>query len=248
MLDVNVSRDGLVKVKEILCQFKTDVEYIPNLIVQHAEEIQVDCQRKIIELKKQIVDLERCIKENEIKLELLQSKIDSNLKKVNENKDQIVKLEEEKGGIEARIELLNNQLSGLNGHFPNTEKEKRTMQNQILNNEQQIQNQRYCLLDIEKMIGIIENKIRDLEKENRIIQNDLNSTGTELQNQKKERNRKENVLERMKIAFNNIKGEISNLVSLIRSFTNNALSTANNNMAGVDQCIQHIDDYIATDL
>lgn len=250
MPDVNVSRDALGKVKSTLGQFKTDVSHIPGSMSKHIEMTENECEQTISNLKNQIAELAYKIKEIETKLDDLRNMYAYNQKKIKDDEAQIHTLKNEIASIEAQIKSLQNRLDSLYGQLSSaeTDEERQQIQEEISNMQGQLQRQKSYLYDIEDKIRINEREIDDLEKQNRSIQSEISSSEIELQKQKKEKSRKEGILERMNVAYSNLKNELNTLKNTMNNFVNSALNATENNLAGVDQCIQHIEEYMATDL
>ena len=250
MPDVNVSRDALGKVKNTLTQFKTDVSHVPISMSRHIETTEDECEYTIDNLKHQISELVYAIKEAESKLEDLHNRYAYNQKKIKDDEAQIQYLKNQIAGIEARIQSLNNQLDSLYSQLSSaeTDEEKNSIQNEISRVNSEIQKQKSYSYDVEDKIKINEREIDDLEKQNRSIQGEISSIEAELQKLKREKVRKENILDRMNVAFSNLKNELATLKNTMNNFVNSALNATENNIAGIDQCIQHIEEYMATDL
>lgn len=250
MPDVNVSRDALGKVKSTLGQFKTDVSHIPASMSKHIEMTENECEQTIHNLKNQIAELAYKIKENETKLDDLCNRYAYNQRKIKEDEIQVHNLKNEIASIEARIKSLQSRLDYLYGQLSSaeTDEEKQQIQEEISSVQAQLQQQKRYLYDVEEKIEINEREIDDLEKQNRSIQGEISSLEIELQKQKKEKARKESILERLNVAYSNLKNELNTLKNTMNNFVNSALNATENNLAGVDQCIQHIEEYMATDL
>lgn len=250
MPDINVSRDALRKVKSTLTQFKTDVSHIPVSMSRHIETTEDECGHTTNNLKNQISELAYKIKEAETKLEDLRNRYAYNQKIIKDDEAQIQNLKNQISGIEARIQSLNNQLNSLFSQLSSveTDEEKNSIQNEISRVNSEMQKQKKYLYDVEDKIKINEKEIDDLEKQNRSIQGEISTIEAELQKLKREKVRKENILDRMNVAFLNLKNELATLKNTMNIFANNALIATDNNIAGIDQCIQQIEEYMATDL
>lgn len=246
MPNVVVSRDGMLKVRGALRDFKKDIEHLPDLIITHSEETQMECRKKLEALSDSIVELEGIIKKNEYQLFSLMEKLAKNIDRVKIDKNQVFAMKKELEKVLSKIDELNQQLSRLRSQLANaeTDEQRQAIQEHISRVNKQINDCVCQKSDLEKTIEELQNEILELENENKVIQSEISDIEEELHKLKKEKSRREAILERMRIAFNNVIEETMNLINSTNGFTNQALLSADSNLAGIEQCLQYVEQYM----
>lgn len=250
MSDVEVSRDALGKVKSTLVRFRTDVSPIPAAMSRHIEMTEDACERAISRRKAQIEELACQIRNLESQLVRLHEEYAENERQIAEHERQIQELRFQQAAIESEQSALRQEYASLSGQAqaatePETRDAIHAEMSSVMN---QIEVKGWELENVSGDIIFHETQQRDLEEQNRIKQNEMLYTEAEIERQKKEQARQEAILEKMKASYGHLKDELSALRYTMDRFVGSALSTAEHHLAGVDQCIQHIEEYMATNL
>lgn len=250
MPKAEVTIESLMKVKITLQQFKADIASIPQSILRHEDAVQSECEQKIRNLQNQIDELRSIIRKQESDLGGLNSNLIDNQNRIKGCQNENVGYESEIAYVQHRISILKNQKASLDSQlaFAQTYEEQNVIQGRQADIMGQIQNQESSLSAIYRKIDANRNKIENLEGQKKALQQKIEALKAELKKNINEEYRKQNKLDRMNVAFSGLKNDMANLTTEVRRFADNAVLDTDTGIAGVNQCILYIDEYMSTNL
>lgn len=168
-------------------------------------------------------------------------------RQINDLKNRIMESEQEISRLEAGLGSLRSSEAANQAKINEYESQNRSYNSKLQMIKAEKEYMSY-ISELDEKVRKNEGMIKELEMQNYKIGNETSSLENELQEKRNEAQRKRNKLESMQSAFYNIQSETENLNSMIRAFSGHALNDAASGIAGVNQCIQFIDEYMSTNL
>lgn len=249
MAGVNVSREALTGVRMSLNQFKTEIADVPFSMERHAAMLKSECERDIRMVESQISELNQQISAKREELHQLEMELASARKHLSDTEAAQAKTEQALAGINMEIQSCISKLSQLHSTFNSgAGNEYNQYQQEVLAVESRLTMLKEHEWDAEMERQEQERTIQELNNDIKSLQVTIDITTSEILNLDRDLYRIEGKRDRLKMAYSNLQSELNNFTNSVRRFSQNALEQTQQDIAGVDQCIQYIDDYLATNL
>lgn len=249
MAGANVSRAALTGVRMSLNQFKTEIADVPFSMQRNVDMLQSECENTIREVKFQIDRLEQEISGKNAELRQLQGDLSDTRSRLEDTECAIQKTEQALAEIERETDSCARELSHLRATLSyGDENEQNQCQQAVSMAEERLSELKDHGYQAAEEYRNLEGMIRKLNDDIRRIEDAIGQTESEIQSLETELSRKRSKWDRLDMAYLNLRSELNAFTNSVRRFSERALTQTQQNIAGVDQCIQYIDDYLATNL
>lgn len=241
MAQVEVTREALQRTKVSLQNFQMNMEEIPTKMVAHIHQVYGKCEEIIGALQKEIDALTTEIEQLKAYIAGLQEELNRVLRELGERQERVVELERKKEEIyskifrlEQRIKALQagNDVEGRNDYeIAMLERECRQLYGELTECKEKINDERY-------QIEILKGRRDSLKQEISRCENTLREL-------EKERRRKQDKMCRLKASYGCVQNTCNQLKVMVESFQYKTLDSTSGNIAGIDQCISVLDEYMS---
>lgn len=249
MARVNVSREALTSVRMSLNQFKTEISDVPFSMVRSANMLQSECQGALWKVDSQISQLKQQVFSKDAQLRQLQDDLANARERLEDTERAKENIERTLAGIERERESCERELSHLRAQLSSCDENGRNQCQQAVHGaENRLSELNGHECEAAADLQVQENMMCRLNCEIERIITAIKDTESELRSLKEELSKKEMKRDRMDRAFNNLMSELSVFRNSVRRFTECALTQTQQDITSVEQCIQYIDDYLATNL
>lgn len=249
MAEVHVSREALTGIRAALNQFKTEMEGIPFSMRSHADALRSECESAVREQGRRVNLLKQQVLEKKAELRQLQNELDSARYQLERTGQEAKKTEQSLAGIEREIKMCSGELSALRAGLPSNDvnEQARRMQD-VSAAESRLSTLKGHGAEAAEELRAQQEMIQKLSADIAGTQAALGRTESALRSLEAELSKQEDKQRRMNMAYQSLQSELNAFTDSVSRFSQNALAQTQQNMAGVDQCIQYIDDYLATNL
>ena len=250
MPKAQVDRDALMKSKKALKDFKTDVETIPDAIVKSVQEVDEECVQQIKELEDKISEVEDSIKKSVAKKNSLEDQFSENKNIIENNESKIHHLRVELESINDKIRRLHAQRSQMQSEMSRNDSEGGHRNNSVSTDiiDRKIQDEERRSREVEREIISLQDENNRLDTVNKRLQSEIRDLEDKIYKLRREKARLDDIFERMKASYKSLKYKLEELSNSTKSFSYDSITQMGNNIAGVDECIQRIDEYISTNI
>lgn len=249
MAGVNVSREALTGVRRSLNRFKTEIADVPSSMMMNTSIVQSECERVIWEVKSQIEKLKREISDKEAKLRQLQDDLAHTRKLLEDTERAKKRTEQNMAGIEQEIGRCKGELSQLRTQCSSCDENGQDQcQQAVAMAESRLSTLNDHAAEAAAECREQDGMISGLNNEIQRIESGIKDTESELRSLEAELSKKETKWNNLKTAFNSLMSELNIFTNSVRCFTDCSLTQTQRDITSVDQCIQYIDDYLATNL
>lgn len=249
MAGVNVSREALTGIRRTLNQFKIEIADVPFSMETGARQMQSECESAILQVKDEVSQLQQQISSKRAALKTLQDHLAIARGQLTDTEAARKDTERSLAGIERERIACERELSHLRATLSyGDENEQGQCRQAVFAAESRLAvlKEHECgaameLQNLERMIQKLNADIKEAEADIKRTESEIRALETALF-------RKEGKLSRLNTAYSSLQSELSAFTSSVRRFSQRALEQTLDGIAGVDQCIQYIDDYLATNL
>lgn len=249
MAGANVSRAALTGVRMSLNQFKTEIADVPFSMQRNIDMLQSECENIIREVKFQIDRLEQEISGKNAEMRQLQGELSETRIRLRDTECAKQKTEQALAEIERETDSCERELLHLRATLSyGDENEQNQCQQAVYMAEKRLSELKDHGYQAAKEYRDLKNMICELQDDIGRIENAIGKTESEIQFLDAELSRKRSKWNRLDMAYSNLRSELDAFANSVRRFSEHALTQTQQDIAGVDQCIQYIDDYLATNL
>lgn len=275
MAGVSVSRNALESVRATLNQFKIEVADVPFSISGDVSALQAEGDDALRRLQTEIGNLKQQVFQKKGDITRLQDQYARAWRELKETEAALKQAEQSLAGIENELARCESELSHLRAEAQNAAAQSAAAQNAAAQNaddsgaaaasaaaQSAEASIRMEINTLEKHLAELKGyareaaqecrsyraAIRDLKCDLSRLDSDIKQAQAELLDLERTLSRKRDKLQRLRYAYDELRAASDQLAFSARSFADRALTQTAQDLAGVDQCIRYIEEYLLTNL
>lgn len=248
MAEVNVSIEGLTRVRRALEDYQTDVDSITGKMQSSVTQIQLQMKQALRRQAMLVDALDQKVVALKTQLVQIQNALISAYNQIKAVRAEIAACEQKRPQLERHLSLLEQQRAQLEAQRSRADGDSGGIDAQIRAIDAQIRSCREALMQLDEKLRNLQRQKDELERKIAELKSQKMQKEAEIEETKAKLARAADKLERMDAAADTAETELFNLSQCARRFKQSSATTTGSLKTGIARCIAEIDAYMAIHL